>query len=71
MAARRGVTDAADDQARRDARRDVQTAKEALGERGPVWWDDGAPDETRTAPRNSRYADWWAALESASRDAGS
>jgi hypothetical protein len=26
------------------ARASVQAAKVALGERGPVWWDDGAPD---------------------------
>jgi hypothetical protein len=26
------------------ARVKVQKAKVALGERGPVWWDDGSPD---------------------------
>jgi carboxymethylenebutenolidase len=26
------------------ARAEVQAAKVGLGERGPVWWDDGAPD---------------------------
>ena len=62
MSARRAVKAAADDaRAERTARARVQTAKEALGERGPVWWDDGAPDETGTHPKNSSYADWWAA----------
>lgn len=62
MKARRAVKTAKqqeDDEALRQARNDVQTAKEALGERGPVWWDDNAPDETGVAPHNSSYADWW------------
>lgn len=45
-----------------EARAAVQTAKEALGERGPVWWQDGAPDETRRLARNTRYAAWFASL---------
>ena len=45
------------------ARKEVQAAKEALGERGPVWWADGAPDETRRLARNTRYAAWFAGLE--------
>ena len=49
-------------EALRAARAAVQAAKEALGERGPVWWDDGAPDETRRLARNTRYAAWFAAL---------
>lgn len=40
------------------ARARVDEAKKALGERGPVWWDDGAPDLNRTMARNSPYADW-------------
>jgi hypothetical protein len=28
----------------RDARNRVDQAKRLLGERGPVWWADGAPD---------------------------
>lgn len=35
-------------------------AKRALGERGPVWWDDGAPDFNRHMARNTPYADWYA-----------
>ena len=41
------------------ARAEVQAAKEALGERGPVWWSDGAPDLNRTLIVNSPYAAWW------------
>lgn len=66
MRARRAVRQAKqanDDQALREARLAVDEAKVALGERGPVWWDDGAPDETGKHPRNSRYADWWRRLE--------
>lgn len=62
MAARRAVGAAPDDAARRAARTRVQAAKVALGERGPVWWDDGAADLTRRKVANSGYADWYAAL---------
>ena len=46
----------------KDARRQVHAAKVALGERGPVWWDDGAPDVNRHHPKNTSYADWWRGL---------
>ena len=42
------------------ARATVHAAKVALGERGPVWWDDGAPDYTRRLARTTPYAAWWA-----------
>ena len=42
------------------ARAAVHAAKVALGERGPVWWTDGVPDENRRMARNSRYAEWFA-----------
>ena len=45
-----------------DARAAVDAAKTALGERGPVWWRDGAPDLTRRMARNTAYADWYAGL---------
>ena len=45
------------------ARAAVNAAKTALGERGPVWWDDGAPDLTRRLARETCYADWYAATE--------
>lgn len=41
------------------ARSRVQAAKEALGERGDVWWDDGAPDLNRRLAENTPYAQWW------------
>lgn len=62
MKARRAVRSAQqqnDETALRQAREGVQAAKEALGERGPVWWQDGAPDEGGFAPHNSSYANWW------------
>lgn len=62
MAARRAVgtalrsTDAAGLAA---ARAKVDEAKRGLGERGPVWWDDGAPDYNRHLARNTPYAAWF------------
>ena len=41
------------------ARVAVDTAKRALGERGPVWWDDGAPDYNRYLAKNTPYAAWF------------
>ena len=46
------------------ARAAVDAAKRALGERGPVWWTDGAPDLNRRLVKNSQYAAWYAGLES-------
>ena len=60
MDARRAVGIAlknADEAAEREARQKVHAAKVALGERGPVWWDDGAPDYNRKLLRNTPYAD--------------
>jgi hypothetical protein len=37
----------------------VEAAKTALGERGPVWWSDGAPDYNRHMVRSTPYADWY------------
>ena len=48
-----------DDGLRRDARRRVQQAKEGLGERGPAWWDDGAPDYNRHMAVNTPYREWF------------
>lgn len=64
MAARRAVGHAlraGDPPALAAARARVQAAKVALGERGPVWWRDGAPDQNRRLARNSSYADWFEA----------
>jgi hypothetical protein len=68
MRARRLVRDAADDGERRAARALVDEAKRRLGERGPVWWHDGAPDLNRHAPHNTPYAAWFAALPEAVRE---
>lgn len=46
-------------EAERAARAVVDAAKHALGERGPVWWDDGAPDFNRKMVVNTPYAAWW------------
>lgn len=60
MSARRAVRDAPDDAARAIARGRVDTAKRGLGERGPVWWSDGAPDYNRRLAINTPYALWHA-----------
>jgi hypothetical protein len=44
------------------ARAQVQAAKVALGERGPVWWRDGAADFNRHLVKNSPYAQWYEGL---------
>lgn len=65
MRARRAVGAAlrADDaDALHAARAAVDAAKTALGERGPVWWADGAPDYNRHMAKNSPYRDWYEAL---------
>jgi hypothetical protein len=63
MAARRAVRSARDDaEALAKARAQVDAAKHALGERGPVWWTDGAPDYNRRLARNTPYAEWFDAL---------
>ena len=60
---------AGDEDAERRARADVHAAKVALGERGPVWWSDGAPDVNRRMARNTEYRDWFAALPPSPEDA--
>lgn len=51
----------------RDARAKVNEAKIALGERGPVWWDDGARDWNRHKVANTPYAGWYASLSDEER----
>lgn len=48
------------------ARAQVDIAKQALGERGQVWWDDGSADLNRRMARNTNYAQWYAGLDEAS-----
>jgi hypothetical protein len=65
MQARRQVglaKKAGDTDAERAARAAVDAAKRGLGERGPVWWTDGAPDLNRKMVANTPYAAWYAAL---------
>ena len=59
MAARSAVGRArrsGDRDALADAGRRVDAAKVALGERGPPWWTDGAPDLNRHLVKNTPYA---------------
>ncbi|UZK67804.1 hypothetical protein [Sphingomonas sp. M1-B02] len=62
MDARRAVAKAkrAKDSAEEsEAHSAVDEAKRALGERGPVWWTDGAPDLNRHMVANTTYAVWF------------
>lgn len=47
---------------RKAARKRVNEAKVALGERGPVWWTDGAPDYNRHMAVNTPYREWFESL---------
>jgi hypothetical protein len=65
MQARRAVKAAqrsGDSSALASARAGVQAAKVALGERGPVWWNDGAKDYNRYLVKNTPYASWFEQL---------
>jgi hypothetical protein len=69
MRARRAVGVArrrGDDAALAAARAAVDAAKRDLGERGPVWWADGAPDRNRHMAHTGPYADWFAGLTAGS-----
>ena len=44
------------------ARKRVDAAKHSLGERGLVWWKDGAPDYNRHLAKNTPYASWYRSL---------
>jgi hypothetical protein len=59
IAARRAVRDAADSKERIAARLKIDAAKKALGERGDVWWNDGAPDYNRRLAVDTPYAAWF------------
>ncbi len=70
MSARRAVAAAlkADDAAAEAAARArVQAAKEGLGERGPVWWNDGAPDYNQRKVEGTAYGGEIAATPSSAR----
>jgi hypothetical protein len=73
MAARREVKKAktsGDAAQMKQAREDVDRAKVALGERGPVWWEDGSADFNRFRVANSPYAEWFSALPENSTGSG-
>ncbi len=53
-----------DNAGREVARQRIDEIKKQLGERGPVWWSDGAPDWNRHMAKNTPYADWYAGLPS-------
>jgi CO/xanthine dehydrogenase Mo-binding subunit len=61
MAAKREVRDGKDSIQRITARLRADKVKRALGERGTVWWTDGAPDYHRCLAVNTPYASWFAA----------
>jgi hypothetical protein len=65
MAARRSVGAArrGDKATEERAHAIVDQTKRALGERGPVWWKDGAPDYNRYLVLNTPYAAWFASLD--------
>lgn len=65
MAARRAKQTAmrsGDAAGREAARKRVDVAKVALGERGAVWWEDGTPDLNRKMVRDTPYAEWFASV---------
>jgi len=65
MAARRavrGATRSAELKAEAAAHKAVDDVKRALGERGPVWWEDGAPDLNWHMAKNTPCADWYAKI---------
>lgn len=44
------------------ARKKVDAVKTSLGQRGPPWWKDGAPDVSRQKASGTGYAAWLASL---------
>ena len=60
MDARRALRGESSNEHRAVARERVDEAKRALGERGPVWWGDGAPDYNRKKIDTTPYAQWYA-----------
>ncbi len=62
MDARRALRTAGSQAETAGLRAAVDAAKRGLGERGSVWWTDGAPDLNRTLVKNTPYAGWFATL---------
>src|SRR5271167_706769 len=59
MDARRAMGNSTNQRERISARLRVDAAKRALGERGDVWWNDGAPDYNRKLAIHTPYASWF------------
>jgi hypothetical protein len=59
MAAKRTVSEGEDALQRIAARLKADALKRALGERGDMWWTDGAPDYHRCLAVNTPYAEWY------------
>lgn len=62
MEARRALRGPRSGAERREAREQVDRVKQSLGERGPVWWTDGAPNFNRKLAKNTPYVDWFSQL---------
>jgi hypothetical protein len=45
------------------ARLEIDRVKRLIGERGPVWWTDGAPDLNRHLVKNTPYSAWYSSQE--------
>src|ERR1700753_3232649 len=58
---------AGDQAAEAAAHHAVDVAKRKLGERGPVWWTDGAPDLNRHMVKKTPYGSWYSGLRTAGR----
>jgi hypothetical protein len=69
MSARREVRQVTEPEARIAARKRVDAAKRALGERGEVWWRDGTPDYNRRRVSDTPYASWFAEQQFKETDA--
>jgi len=48
----------------------VLSAKITLGEAGPVWWEDDAPDYSGQHPLETPYEEWWNLLSVEEHQAG-
>lgn len=68
MHARRALRKDSPPAGRAAARRKVDSTKRALGERGEVWWDDGAPDYNRHLAINTPYSEWYSSLQAPGND---
>lgn len=49
------------------ARAAVEVAKVALGKRGQIWWDHGAPELNRHVVENTPYAVWYRQLQTTAK----